>query len=58
MNRHMHNHDEKTVYTCPMHPEVIKNAPGKCPGCGMDLIPKKADSHLSHNPEAHTSHDG
>lgn len=31
---------EKTIYTCPMHPEVIKDAPGKCPGCGMDLIPK------------------
>jgi len=22
-----------------MHPEVIKKEPGKCPGCGMDLIP-------------------
>ncbi|MEK9173115.1 MAG: copper-translocating P-type ATPase [Patescibacteria group bacterium] len=29
-----------SVYTCPMHPEVVKDAPGKCPGCGMDLIPK------------------
>ena len=28
-------------YTCPMHPEVIKDAPGKCPKCGMDLIPLK-----------------
>ena len=26
-------------YTCPMHPEVIKNEPGSCPICGMDLIP-------------------
>ena len=25
-----------------MHPEVIKNGPGNCPGCGMPLIPKKA----------------
>ena len=23
-----------------MHPEVVKKEPGKCPGCGMDLIPK------------------
>jgi len=24
-------------YTCPMHPEVIENAPGNCPKCGMAL---------------------
>lgn len=24
-------------YTCPMHPEVISNKPGKCPKCGMNL---------------------
>jgi hypothetical protein len=29
-----------TVYTCPMHPEVVQNGPGKCPKCGMNLIPK------------------
>ena len=28
-------------YTCPMHPEVIKNEPGKCPKCGMTLVIKK-----------------
>jgi Cu2+-exporting ATPase len=32
-----HEHHQK--YTCPMHPEVIKDAPGKCPKCGMELIP-------------------
>ncbi len=26
-------------YTCPMHPEVIRDAPGSCPICGMDLVP-------------------
>lgn len=26
-------------YTCPMHPEVISSAPGKCPKCGMTLTP-------------------
>lgn len=31
---------ENTVYTCPMHPEVLRTEPGKCPGCGMDLIPQ------------------
>ncbi len=26
-------------YTCPMHPEVVKEEPGACPICGMDLVP-------------------
>ncbi len=26
-------------YTCPMHPEIIKDEPGSCPICGMDLVP-------------------
>ena len=28
-------------YTCPMHPEVVKDSPGKCPKCGMKLVAKK-----------------
>ena len=24
-------------YSCPMHPEVVDNEPGKCPLCGMTL---------------------
>ena len=28
-----------TVYSCPMHPEVRSPEPGKCPKCGMDLVP-------------------
>ena len=31
----------KTEYTCPMHPEIIKDAPGSCPICGMNLVPKE-----------------
>jgi rubrerythrin len=27
------------LYTCPMHPEVISDHPGKCPKCGMTLVP-------------------
>ena len=30
----------KMVYTCPMHPEVILDKPGKCPKCGMNLVKK------------------
>jgi Cu2+-exporting ATPase len=26
------------TYTCPMHPEIIRNTPGSCPICGMDLV--------------------
>lgn len=26
-------------YTCPMHPQIISETPGKCPICGMDLVP-------------------
>lgn len=26
-------------YTCPMHPEVVSSKPGKCPKCGMELVP-------------------
>ncbi|WP_452232276.1 heavy metal translocating P-type ATPase [Lacinutrix sp. MEBiC02595] len=30
-------------WTCPMHPEIIKDEPGSCPICGMDLVPMKPD---------------
>ncbi len=29
----------KATYTCPMHPEVLRDAPGDCPLCGMALVP-------------------
>ncbi|MGE0356424.1 MAG: heavy metal translocating P-type ATPase [Burkholderiales bacterium] len=28
-----------TRYTCPMHPEIVRDAPGDCPLCGMALEP-------------------
>jgi Cu(I)/Ag(I) efflux system membrane fusion protein len=30
------------VFTCVMHPEIESPTPGKCPKCGMDLVPKTA----------------
>jgi len=30
-------------YTCPMHPEVVKDEAGTCPICGMDLVPLAPD---------------
>lgn len=33
---------QQTVnYTCPMHPEVMMDKPGKCPKCGIKLVEKK-----------------
>jgi heavy metal translocating P-type ATPase len=31
-------------WTCPMHPEVVKNEAGACPICGMDLVPLQPDN--------------
>jgi hypothetical protein len=28
------------VYTCSMHPEIIRDEPGNCPICGMNLVKK------------------
>lgn len=30
-------------HTCSMHPEVRTDGPGKCPICGMDLVPMAGD---------------
>lgn len=37
---HDHGAQQDKVYTCPMHPEIIRNEPGACPICGMDLVEK------------------
>jgi hypothetical protein len=36
----------KTKYTCPMHPEVISDKPGKCPKCGMTLVKVKSSPNI------------
>lgn len=41
-------------YTCPMHPQVVQDVPGKCPLCGMTLVPvSKPGKHGGH--EGHSS---
>ena len=35
--------NQRTQYTCPMHPEVVQDSPGPCPICGMDLVPMTPD---------------
>lgn len=32
--------DSDTSYICPMHGSVRQGGPGKCPQCGMDLVPE------------------
>jgi len=32
--------EAETIFTCPMHPQVRRNAPGSCPICGMTLEPQ------------------
>lgn len=44
-------HAEQKVFTCPMHPEIIKDKPGKCPICGMDLVEKMVDGEKENNRE-------
>ena len=34
-----------TTYACPMHPEVVRDQPGRCPKCGMALVPQAAPQH-------------
>jgi RND family efflux transporter MFP subunit len=29
----------RQLYTCPIHPDVISDKPGRCPKCGMNLVP-------------------
>ena len=37
------------AFTCVMHPEIVRTAPGICPNCGMKLVPKKTDAaHPAH----------
>ena len=48
----MHSHGEQmgraghggaATYSCPMHPEVRQSSPGRCPKCGMTLVPQGSD---------------
>jgi len=40
-----------TVWTCPMHPEIRRDAPGSCPICGMALEPLEPTAEEEANPE-------
>lgn len=38
-------------YVCPMHPQIVKDEPGSCPICGMDLVEKMMDPMAGKHPE-------
>jgi Cu+-exporting ATPase len=40
-----------TLYTCPMHPEIVRDGPGSCPICGMALEPMVPAGTDEPNPE-------
>jgi len=49
-NHDMHNmSNDQVMYTCPMHPQIMKDKPGTCPICGMDLVEKKMDAPAHNN---------
>jgi Cu(I)/Ag(I) efflux system membrane fusion protein len=41
-----------TIWTCAMHPQIRMDKPGKCPICGMDLIPLSQASAANIDPDA------
>jgi Cu+-exporting ATPase len=41
----------RTIYTCPMHPEIRQDHPGSCPKCGMALEPLLPELTDEANPE-------
>ena len=40
-----------TIWTCPMHPQIRRDAPGSCPICGMALEPLEPSAEERPNPE-------
>ena len=39
-DNHSENLAQNEVYTCSMHPQIIRDKPGNCPICGMALVKK------------------
>ncbi len=50
------NAENHPLYTCPMHPTVVQEAPGTCPICKMDLVPmaegRGTQKEAAHPPQA------
>ena len=50
----MDHKNQAQIYVCPMHPDVRQPGAGKCPKCGMDLLPEVTRfamlRHMTSNP--------
>ncbi len=53
----MDTHHQHSKYTCPMHPQIVQDSPGKCPLCGMALEPIARKATAGHKGK-HTDHSG
>src|SRR3989344_3339732 len=42
---------KSVIYTCPMHPEIMRDAPGECPIGGMALEPRTVALEEEESPE-------
>ena len=42
-------------YVCPMHPQIVRDEPGSCPICGMDLVAKTVDAAAGGHPTVEIS---
>lgn len=47
----------KVLYQCPMHPEIVRDKPGQCPICHMELQPVETKEEASASSTAAKSHD-
>ncbi|ESU24535.1 putative Co/Zn/Cd efflux system membrane fusion protein [Flavobacterium enshiense DK69] len=48
-DNHSGHEKQAVVYTCSMHPEIIRDKPGNCPICGMTLVKKMTNNHTEKN---------
>ena len=46
---------DATLWTCPMHPDILLEEPGECPICGMDLVAVEAAEEMPAEAHAHSS---
>jgi Cu(I)/Ag(I) efflux system membrane fusion protein len=48
-DNHLEMEHQNEVYTCSMHPQIIRDKAGNCPICGMTLVKKVTEDHSENN---------